>query len=435
MSDKTAIQPAAPSAATAISPRDLYYDLERLKPTITAIAYGMFGNHDQKTCSMVTSKILMGQELGIAPIASVRCIHLFNGKMSLSADLMASLATQDGWLVSAEHSDPPGEWCNVTFTPNKKLKDEGYQPESFRWTMEMAKASGLIRAGSQWEKQTWDMLYARAVTHLARKKSPRCSGIYTPEELRADPETYIQQNETRAETSASVDPSPPQEGGSPVQDGQTKGMDAPPAVLAGPQAQPVEGADGFSDPLLAAASSQKPAEPEAPAEQEGGDAGGGGTKKTRPTKLGCVKCDAVSEHGTLKDAKADGWENVCKSDPDEIEGGFTHLGSCPACAGDDDQEDAPHPDEQEIIEAEYSNVEPDEASATEIKSRIASLYMAWCSNRNKEKAKCYTLFVGWCCNTLREMGYQSVDETSMRQPEAWNAQILEDLERAEKQGY
>jgi hypothetical protein len=51
--------------------------------------------------------------------------------------------------------------------------------------MDMAKQAGLVRPDSGWVKFKWDMLYARAVSHVCRKVAPgRLMGLYTVEELK-----------------------------------------------------------------------------------------------------------------------------------------------------------------------------------------------------------------------------------------------------------
>lgn len=121
------------------------------------------------------ARIVAGAELGIPPMASVRMMHFIKGRPVLSADMMVAVAKSHGVTFQAIHSRPPGQSCRVSAI-------RGSEAYSFEWTAEMAKTAGL--AGDNWRKYPWDMLYARAASHVCRKICPDLlGGIYTPDEV------------------------------------------------------------------------------------------------------------------------------------------------------------------------------------------------------------------------------------------------------------
>lgn len=157
--------------------RDIFGNMDATFRFAQALCQGSGQGKDTEAFTGSLAKIIVGAELGIGPAASVRGIYFVKGRLSLSADLMVALARDEGWDFKVEHSNPPGSSCTVT-----AIRD-GSQPYAFTWTMDMAKGAGLS-GGDNYKKYPWDMLYARCVSHVARKVAPgRLMGIYTPDEL------------------------------------------------------------------------------------------------------------------------------------------------------------------------------------------------------------------------------------------------------------
>ncbi len=136
--------------------------------------FGAYG-----TPQAVLSTIMVGRELGLPAMGSLRCIHIIEGKHSLSASLMVALVLKSGM---AEYFDPI-EFDDKKATFETKRKG-GRNPVRLTHTLEMAVAAGLVKDKSGWLKNPTDMLVARAQARLARLVYPDLlAGLYTPEEL------------------------------------------------------------------------------------------------------------------------------------------------------------------------------------------------------------------------------------------------------------
>lgn len=123
--------------------------------------------------------IMMGRELGMSAIASLRGIHVIEGRPSLSAALMVALVLRSGL---AEYFEPVSmSETEVTFVTKRK----GARKEvTLTHTIEMAHQAGLVKAGSGWVKNPVDMLVARAQSRLARLIYPDLlAGLYSVEEV------------------------------------------------------------------------------------------------------------------------------------------------------------------------------------------------------------------------------------------------------------
>jgi hypothetical protein len=128
-------------------------------------------------------KIQAGRELGFAPFASMKGVHIIQGNTALSANLMASriksYANGKYNYKVVEHTD---EACAIEFTE----KGVGVCGTS-RFTMKDAQAAGL-GGKDNWKKFARNMLFARALSNGARWYCADAFGgsIYVPEELGAD---------------------------------------------------------------------------------------------------------------------------------------------------------------------------------------------------------------------------------------------------------
>lgn len=132
------------------------------------------------TPQAVLSTVMVGRELGLPAMASLRSIHNIEGKHALSAALMVALVLKSGF---AEYFEPVSfDDKQATFVTKRK----GARSEvTLTHTLEMAKTAGLLKPNSNWEKIPTDMLVARAQSRLCRMVYPDvCGGLYTPDELR-----------------------------------------------------------------------------------------------------------------------------------------------------------------------------------------------------------------------------------------------------------
>jgi len=142
----------------------------------------------------VLSTVMVGRELGLPAMASLRCIYNLEGKHALAASLMVGLVLKAG---IAEYFEPI-EVSETSVTYETKRKG-ARNPMRLTHTIEMAKQAWPIKDGTKaawgpktqeaWDKSGWgrvptDMLVARCSSRLARMIYPDLlAGLYTPEEL------------------------------------------------------------------------------------------------------------------------------------------------------------------------------------------------------------------------------------------------------------
>lgn len=134
----------------------------------------------------IFATIATGREIGIGDMASLRHIHIIDGKPGYSAEIMAARVRQEGHSIVGEVTDT---YATVTGTRG----DTG-DTITYTFTIEMArriqarvKGGGTIPLA---EKEAWrnfpeSMLWARAVSQLCRMLFSDClaGATYTPEEL------------------------------------------------------------------------------------------------------------------------------------------------------------------------------------------------------------------------------------------------------------
>jgi 5'-3' exonuclease len=135
----------------------------------------------------VLATVMVGRELGLPAMASLRSVHNIEGKHSLSASLMVALVLKSGL---AEYFEPVSfSETEATFVTKAK---RARNPVTLTHTIDMARQA-WPKSKADWEKSFlasgWgrnptDMLVARATSRLARMVYPDLlAGLYTPEEL------------------------------------------------------------------------------------------------------------------------------------------------------------------------------------------------------------------------------------------------------------
>ncbi len=126
----------------------------------------------------VVMQILAGQELGMPPMASIRGIHVFQGKPMLAADTMVALVRGSGlceYFVRIE--------ATATSVTYETKRNGDPIPQRCTWTMEMAKIAGL-HLKDNWRGYARAMLASRAKAELARDVFPDIlAGCYDPDEI------------------------------------------------------------------------------------------------------------------------------------------------------------------------------------------------------------------------------------------------------------
>lgn len=127
----------------------------------------------------IFSIMLLAKELGVSPMIAVSGgFNNIQGKIEVSGRLMNQLIRQRGHTMKTKLCS--GEICTIW----GKRADTGEEME-VSYTIDEARISGLIRAGSPWTKTPSDMLFWRAVSRLAKRLFPDCIGsCYVEGEIR-----------------------------------------------------------------------------------------------------------------------------------------------------------------------------------------------------------------------------------------------------------
>lgn len=126
----------------------------------------------------VVVQILAGQELGLAPMASIRGVHVVQGKPILAADTMVALCLGSGLC---EYFSCVEETATaVTYETKRKGSPH---PQRFTWSDEDTKRAGL-NTKDNWRLHTRQMRRARCKAVLARDVYPDVlAGCYDPDEI------------------------------------------------------------------------------------------------------------------------------------------------------------------------------------------------------------------------------------------------------------
>lgn len=138
--------------------------------------------------------LLYGRDLRLAPTVALNRISVVEGRPTLDAALMLTLARRAGHRIW-----PSPENDRTKATANIRLRDDPDQVHSFTFTIEDAAAAGLckIKDGGRvearsssgkvlpWEAYTQFMVWARAVSAIIRMTCPEVTmGVaYIPDEL------------------------------------------------------------------------------------------------------------------------------------------------------------------------------------------------------------------------------------------------------------
>jgi hypothetical protein len=183
--------PALPDLAEGKSPEQQHYNalwqLAKITANTSMVPRPLRGKPDEAFAAMV-----LGDELGIGPMAALRSIHVIEGQPTASAQLMRALIVARGHLLS---------WRKVGDDRVElygRRRDTGADA-CVVWTLDDARRAKLTGKGN-WATYPRAMLAARATSELARLLFPDVlHGLaYTPEEVGAvgpyaaidvDPET------------------------------------------------------------------------------------------------------------------------------------------------------------------------------------------------------------------------------------------------------
>lgn len=147
----------------------------KLKFCTQLIQSGLLPKHYQRP-QAVLAAILMGQEMGFSPMASLRVIAVINGVPTLQASGMKAKAIKaGGQFKTVEWTD---EVCCI-----KATRPGWAESEVVTYTIDDAKLQGLT-GKDNWKRMPKQMLYARAVTMAIRNLfADVVEGVYGTEEM------------------------------------------------------------------------------------------------------------------------------------------------------------------------------------------------------------------------------------------------------------
>ncbi len=207
-------KPVAAESQIQVRKQLSYSEIEQISKAF--VASGMFGTDMDKISKGIT-KIMAGQELGLAPFASMRAVHVIEGNATLSANTMAGMVKSSGrYDYEVKKKDLSG--CEIDFFELRNGKRVKVGTETF--DIDEAKMAGMFdpecpnapiehnlrditmykKGGGSWSKanscnckNNWKqypkaMLFARCVSNGVRSYCPDVfSGmlVYTPDELNA----------------------------------------------------------------------------------------------------------------------------------------------------------------------------------------------------------------------------------------------------------
>ena len=134
--------------------------------------------HAYGTPQAVLMTFMAGRELGYPAMASLRAFHIVEGKPTLAADFIRALVLKSGLVNYFRCTERTAE--RATFEAQRG--DD--PPIKLSYSVEEAKAAGIVKNGSGWTKSPADMCVARASSKLARLIAPEVVfGLYAPEEF------------------------------------------------------------------------------------------------------------------------------------------------------------------------------------------------------------------------------------------------------------
>jgi hypothetical protein len=129
----------------------------------------------------IAVQVLAGAELGLAPMASIRGVHIVQGKPLLAADTMVALCLSSGL---AEYFSCVEETADKVTYETKRMGSP--HPQRATWSDEDTKTAGL-NTKDNWRLHKKQMRRARAKAILARDVYPDVlAGCFDPDEVHVD---------------------------------------------------------------------------------------------------------------------------------------------------------------------------------------------------------------------------------------------------------
>lgn len=156
------------------------------KNAVQSRFYKQFGD-----TTAVMSIMLSARELGISPMSALNGgLNIIQGKVEISARMMNALIRRAGGSIQTKV-------CNEKECVLIGKRADNKDTEQASFSMDEAKAAGLVKPGGGWQKYPSDMLYARALSRLARRLFPDIIGCcYVEGEIMPSKEEPVREDET-----------------------------------------------------------------------------------------------------------------------------------------------------------------------------------------------------------------------------------------------
>jgi len=156
----------------------------------------------QGNAADATAAIMLGDELGLSPIAALRSIYIISGTPALYARTMVALAMAHGHEIWTEESSDR----QVTVCGKRRGSEH---VERATWTIDRARKAGYTN-NKKYDTDPQAMLYSKAAGEIARKVAPDVlSGVpYSVEDLELEPENQPKTPVSRASRTVQRAPAP-----------------------------------------------------------------------------------------------------------------------------------------------------------------------------------------------------------------------------------
>jgi hypothetical protein len=142
------------------------------------IKTGLLPSH-VRTSAQAIAIVLTGNDLGLTPMRSIRGLHVINGKVEMSAELIHAMLIERCPDATLEFLESSSKRCCI-----RARRHPNDVPIEVEFTIEDAQRAGLVRKDSNWTKYPQDMLVARCISRLRRRKFPDVGfGSHVPGEL------------------------------------------------------------------------------------------------------------------------------------------------------------------------------------------------------------------------------------------------------------
>lgn len=152
-------------------------ELERFRTVGWWLALAESGDQTQKALGAAAAlRLFYVSELGLPPLAAAE-LSVIHGRVFVGSKLLRALAARQGYGVTKLEST--AETCTAAVVRT----DTGQELGRSTFTIEDAKAAGLVRDGSGWKKYPARMLWARASKYALDDFAPAVTlGIWTDDE-------------------------------------------------------------------------------------------------------------------------------------------------------------------------------------------------------------------------------------------------------------